>query len=133
MKKILVYFSLYFMVSVVLANNIVLKNDTNYPEKGKPGTIGVQWATSTEDTQKANKGITNDSIIDLSLMKVLSQKGHTQLSPPEHSQYFRVVVWSTGKDKPDFVTNWVNIIANKTYIVKQDQLIPAVLMSGAGC
>ncbi len=133
MKKILVYLCLLFMASVALADQIVLDNKTNYPEKDNPGTIAVQWVTSAKATQKANKTIINGLPLDSSSLIILSQKGQIPLTPPNHAHYFRLVVWSTGKQEPDLLTNWVDIIPNKTYIVNQDQLVPAILMSGAGC
>lgn len=133
MKKILVWLYLCFMASTALADSIVLDNETNYPEKGKPGKIAVQWAATVEITQKANKTIIHGSTLDLSALMMLPQKGQIRLTPPNHSKYFRILVWSTDKHGPDFLTNWVNIVPNTTYTVKQDQLIPVVLMSGSGC
>ncbi|WP_231861986.1 hypothetical protein [Legionella hackeliae] len=86
-----------------------------------------------EDTQKANKTILNSSSLDSNSLTMLSQKGQTQLTPPTHGRYFRIVVGSTNKQAPDLLTNWVDIVLNKTYLINQDQLVPAILMSGAGC
>lgn len=133
MNKISVYLCLYFMASTAFADQIVLDNNTNYPAKDDPGKIAVQWVTSAEATQKINKTIINGSKADLSSLKMLSQKGQIQLTLPNHAHYFRVVVWSTGKKEPDLLTNWVDIVPNKTYIVNQDHLVSAILMSGAGC
>ncbi|AHE67553.1 hypothetical protein [Legionella oakridgensis] len=133
MKKILIYICLYFVTSAALAYHIVLDNKTNYPTKDKPGKIAVQWAASVDTTQKANQAIMNGSELELSSLMTLSQTGPIQLTPPQHAQYFRIVVWSTDKQEPDLLTNWVNIVSNKTYVVNQDHLIPTVLISGAGC
>lgn len=133
MNKIFVYLCLCFMASAALADGIVLDNATNYPAKGTAGKIAVQWADSAEATQKANKTIINGSPLDLNSLMMLSQKGQIQLTPPNHAQYLRVVVWSTDKQEPDLLTNWVDIVPNKTYVVNQDQLVPAILMSGSGC
>lgn len=121
------------MASVAVADSIVLDNKTNYPVKDKPGKMAVQWAASVETTQKANKTIFKGSTLDLSSLAMISQKGQIQLSSPNYARYFRVVVWSTGKQKPDLLTNWVAIVSNKTFILNQDQLVPTVLMAGAGC
>lgn len=121
------------MASAALADNIVLDNKTNYPEEMISGKIAVQWATSAEATQKANKAIMNGSRLDASSLMMLSQKGQTQLTPPKQAQYFRIVAWSTSKQEPDLLTNWVGIVPNKTYTVNQDQLVPAILMAGSGC
>ncbi|CZF99149.1 TPA: hypothetical protein I8Y89_000004 [Legionella pneumophila] len=133
MNKILIYLCLYFMTSITLAGKIVIYNKTNYPVKDNSRKIAVQWVATVEATQKANKIIVNGSKLDLNSLKIITQKGKTQLTLPNDSHYFRVVVWSTGKQQPDLLTNWVDIVPNKTYIINQDQLVPAILMSGTGC
>ncbi|PWY56005.1 hypothetical protein DGG96_08655 [Legionella qingyii] len=133
MNEISAYLCLYFMASTALATSIVLDNKTNYPEKSNPGKIAIQWAASAEAIQENNKTIMNGSKLDLRSMMTLSQKGQIQLNIPNHAHYFRVVVWSTGKKKPDLLTNWVDIVPNKTYILNQNQLASAILLSGAGC
>ncbi|CAM2892923.1 Uncharacterised protein [Legionella steigerwaltii] len=133
MNKILVCLCIYFTASAALADQIVLDNKTNYPAKNNPGKIAVQWVTSAEATQEANKTIINGSKLNLSSLMILPQKGQIRLTPPNHAHYFRVVVWSSGNKEPDLLTNWVDIVPNKTYIVNQDQLVSAILMSGAGC
>ncbi len=133
MNKILVYLCLAFMTSAVLANSIMLDNKTDYPEKAKQSKIAVQWADSAEAIQKANKIIINSSTLNLLSLNILPKKGQNQLTPPNHAQYFRVIVWSTNKQNPDLLTNWVNIIPNKIYVLSQDLLVPAILMSGTGC
>ncbi|HAT8830689.1 TPA: hypothetical protein ACT9MM_000866 [Legionella pneumophila] len=133
MNKILIYLCLYFMTSITLAGKIVIYNKTNYPVKDNSRKIAVQWVATVEATQKANKIIINGSKLNLNSLKIITQKGKTQLTLPNDSHYFRVVVWSTGKQQPDLLTNWVDIVPNKTYIINQDQLVPAILMSGTGC
>ncbi|MDP1602132.1 MAG: hypothetical protein Q8M03_02615 [Legionella sp.] len=134
MKKIiLTCLCLCFKISILFAENIVFNNETNYPAIDKPGKIAVQWAPTTEAIQKANKSITVGSPLDVNSLMLLSQKGKIELTPPDAAHYFRVVVWSTDKKEPDFLTNWIDIVANKSYTLNQDQLIPAVLMSGSGC
>ena len=121
------------MSSVVLADNIMIDNKTNYPDKDKPGKIAVQWAVSAKATQKANRSILNGSALNSSSLMMLAQKGKIQLTSPQNARYFRVVVWSSDKPEPDLLTNWVDIVSNKNYVVNQNQLVPTVLMSGAGC
>lgn len=132
MKKILVYLALSLMTSVALAD-IILDNKTKYPEKTKQSKIAIQWSESSEAIQKANRHIINGSILDVNSLKVLRLKGPIKLSPPTKAQYFRVVVWSNGKKSPDLLTNWVDVVPNKTYVITQDLLVPAVLLSGTGC
>ncbi|KTD57086.1 hypothetical protein Lsai_1690 [Legionella sainthelensi] len=133
MKKILVYLYLNLMASGVFGGNIVLDNKTDYPEKGKFGKIAVQWAVSAKAIQKANKSILNRTTLDTNSLMMLTQKGMVQLTSPNHALYFRLVAWSKDNKEPDFLTNWVDIVANKTYVVNQNQLVPRVLMAGAGC
>ena len=133
MKKILVFLCLSFMASIVLANSIMLENKTNYPEKGRLGKIAVQWATSAKAVQNANKSMLNGTALNSSSLMLLNQKGKIQLSSPNNARYFRVVVWSSDKQKPDLLTNWVDINPNKTYVVDQSQLVPIVFMAVAGC
>ncbi|KTC92258.1 hypothetical protein [Legionella cincinnatiensis] len=133
MKKILVYLCLNLMASGVFGSNIVLENKTDYPEKGKLGKIAVQWAVSAKAIQKANKSILNGSTFNSSSLVMLSQKGKIQLITPNDARYFRLVAWSNDNNEPEFLTNWVDIVPNKTYVVNQNQLVPRVLMAGAGC
>ncbi|AWN74450.1 hypothetical protein LEAN103870_10090 [Legionella anisa] len=133
MNKISVYLYLYLTASTSFATQIVLDNKTDYPAKNNRGKIAVQWVTSAEAINESNKTIINGSKLDLSSLMILSQKGKIKLTLPNHANYFRVVVWSTGKKGPDLLTNWVDIVPDKTYIVNQDQLASAILMTGAGC
>lgn len=133
MKKIFVSLCLNFMTSLVLANSIVLDNKTNYPKKDKLGKIAVQWAVSAKTVQKANKNLLKGSTLNSSSLLMLTQTDKIKLTMPNNARYFRVVVWSSDKQEPDLLTNWVDIIPNKTYVVNQNQLIQRVLMAGAGC
>lgn len=133
MKKIFISLCLILMTPLVLANSFVLDNKTNYPKKDKLGKIAIQWALSAKAVQKANKNILNDSTLNSSALMMLTQKGKIQLKSPKNARYFRVVVWSSNKQEPDLLTNWVDIIPNKTYILNQQQLVQRALMAGAGC
>jgi len=120
-----------FMSSVALAD-IILDNKTDYPAKAN-SSIAVQWAESGENIQKENKSILNHSMLNEHTLQSLKQNGLIKISPPNQAKYFRIVVWSTDKKTPDFLTSWVDIVPSKTYTINQDLLIPAVLMSGSGC
>ncbi len=121
------------MASGVFGGNIVLENKTDYPEKDKLGKIAVQWAVSAKAIQKANKDILNHATLNSNSLMMISQKGKIQLTTPNDARYFRLVVWSNDNPEPDFLTNWVDIVPNKTYVVNQNQLVHRVLMAGAGC
>jgi len=131
MKNILIYLCMSFMSSVALAD-IILDNKTDYPAKAN-SSIAVQWAESGENIQKENKSILNHSMLNEHTLQSLKQNGLIKISPPNQAKYFRIVVWSTDKKTPDFLTSWVDIVPSKTYTINQDLLIPAVLMSGSGC
>ena len=132
MKKITLFFlSLLVMATTGFAECITLENQTAHPkEKTK---IAVQWATSTKNVQEGNEAIIHGTKLQPGSMQMITKTGPVKLKVPNNAQYFRVLVWSQGKGDPDLLTNWVDIIPNKSYILKDDQLIPSVLMPGSGC
>ncbi|QLZ69269.1 hypothetical protein FOLKNPGA_02051 [Legionella sp. PC1000] len=79
MNKISVYLCLYLTASISFATQIVLDNKTDYPAKDNRGKIAVQWVTSAEAINESNKTIINGSKLDLSSLKILSQKGKSSL------------------------------------------------------
>lgn len=132
MKKIFLSLYLSCMASVVLAKSIVLDNKTSYPQNSNQ--IALQWASSAKEVQKFNQDILNGRPLTSKSFTMLSkQREKIQLSTPNNARYFRVVVWSSVKKEPDLLTNWVDIIPNKNYVVHQNQLIPRALIAGAGC
>ncbi|WED44598.1 hypothetical protein [Legionella cardiaca] len=133
MKKIFILLCSSFMTSAVFASSIVLDNKTNYPKKDTFGRIAIQWAVSAKAVQKANENILNGAILNSNSLMILTQKGKVELSSPNNARYFRLVVWSNDKKEPDLLTNWVDFIPNKTYVVHQNQLVPRMLMAGSGC
>lgn len=133
MKKILVYFGLIFMTQIAFSNTIIIENKTNYPEKNKDEAIAVQWAVSANATENANRGILNAEGVNSNFFMLLTQKGKNQLALPNEARYFRIIVWFNNKQEPVLLTNWVDVVPEKTYVVNQNQLVHRVLMSGAGC
>ncbi|KTC91277.1 hypothetical protein OQJ15_14700 [Fluoribacter dumoffii] len=132
MKKIFFFLYLSLMTSLVFANSIVLDNKTNYP-KEKLGKIAVQWSVSAKAIQEANKNILNGTTLHSSSLTMLRQNDKIYLKSPKNARYFRIIVWLNDKQQPDLLTNWVDIIPDKTYVVNQNQLVPRALMVGAGC
>ncbi len=132
MKNIIIYLSLWFISSTALADQITINNQTNYPEKKQPGSITVQWVDSAEAVQKANKSTFKNTSIDSNTFIMLSKKGENQLNLPQDAKYFRIIVWNAD-NKPKLLTNWVDVVAGKTYPLTSDLLSSAVLMSGTGC
>lgn len=132
MKKITLFIlSLLVMATTAFADCVRLENQTPYPkEKSK---MAVQWATSTKDVYEGNEAIIHGTKKHPGSMEMITKKGPVKLKVPKNAQYFRVLVWSQGKGDPDLITNWVDIVPNKSYILKGDHLVPSVLMSGTGC
>ena len=132
MKKItLFFFSLLVIAATGFAECITLDNQTSYPKE--TSKIAVQWATSVKDVQDANQAIMQGTKMKPGSLQIITQLGTVKLSVPNNAQHFRVLVWTKGNGEPDLLTNWVDITPNKSYILKDDQLIPSVLMPGSGC
>ena len=130
-KKLLFLLALLFLSATGFAENVVLMNKSSYPSKGSK--MMVQWASTTKEVQEGNQAITNGSKLNASTMQMLTQAGKVNVNLPKNAEYFRVLVWSKAGDSPDLLTNWVQIVPNKTYQLDSDHLVPAVLMAGTGC
>lgn len=134
MKKIMMFFcALLIIATTGFADNLVLENQTSYPIKNQKSKIAIQWASSAKEVEEGNNAVLNGTKINPSTLQVLSQVGKVNLSIPKKAEYFRVLVWLKGEGDPDFLTNWVDIVPNKTYTLKPDHLVPSVLMAGTGC
>lgn len=133
MKKIIACILLLLVTFAAFAENIVINNETIYPVKNQKTKIAIQWATTARDIQESNKALTYGLKLDPDSLQILSTQGNIKLSIPKNAEHFRVLVWSKGDEAPDLLTNWVDVIPNKTYTLENDQLAPAVLMSGMGC
>ena len=130
-KTTLFILSLLTLAATGFADCVRLENQTPYPkEKSK---MAVQWATSTKDVHEGNEAIIHGTKMNPGSMQMITKTGPVKLKIPKNAEYFRVLVWSQGKGDPDLITNWVDIVPNKSYILKGDHLIPSVLMSGTGC
>lgn len=131
-KLSLLFLSL-FLLAKVSAETVVIDNQTFYPSKGQSSTIVLQWARSAREVNEDNNALIQETPIAKEKMKPLTQNGKITVNLPPDAMYFRILVWSKNDSSPDLHTNWVNVVSNKTYTVKQDQLVPTVLMSGVGC
>lgn len=133
MKKIILFFFSIFLVSTGFSENFVLNNQTSNPTDHQKSNIAIQWATSAKDID-ANKHLAQQGLkLNPKTLKFLTQTGKITLDSPKKAEYFRVIVWSKSTGYPDFFTNWVDIVPNKTYTLNKAHLIPAALMSGTGC
>ena len=63
----------------------------------------------------------------------ITKTGKISIALPKNAEYFRVLVWAQGEADPDFLTNWVDIVPNKTYTLEAGHLTPRLLMLGTGC
>ncbi|MBS0603923.1 MAG: hypothetical protein JSS60_02680 [Verrucomicrobia bacterium] len=130
--------SLFLVVALLLtaggfADNLFLENLTSYPQKDQNSKIAVQWANSAKDVEEGNQALVAGSKLSPKTMQFLTRSGKIEIAIPQKATYFRVLAWSKGSKEPDFHTNWVEIIPNKTYTLKDDLLVPSVLMAGMGC
>ena len=128
---ILSVLSLFIIAATGFADNLILENQTTYPSENQKVKIAVQWATSAKEVEEGNKAITYSQ--PLKALETLKESGKVSLNIPEKAEYLRVLVWSKGEGEPDLLTNWVEIIPNKSYTLKPDHLVPAILMLGTGC
>lgn len=132
MKKILVF--LLSLVAITgFAENIVLENRTSYPNKDQDSKIAIQWATSAKEVDEGNQASIHGLELNRNSIQVLKKSGKIDLKTPKKAEYFRIVAWSKKTSDPDFLTNWVEIEPNKTYVLEEDHLVPAVLILGTGC
>jgi hypothetical protein len=134
MKKIMLFcLSILAVATTGFADNLVLENQTSYPAKNQKTKIAVQWATSAKEVEEGNHAALNGLKLNPNSLQTLNQSGKINLNIPSKAEYFRVLVWSKGEGNPDLLTNWVEVVPNKTYTLKADHLVPSVLMAGTGC
>ncbi len=133
MKKFLLSTTLLFAMTTGFAENLTLVNRTSYPARNQPSKIAVQWADSAKEVQENNQASLSSAALNPNTLQQLTKSGKIKLNIPGNAEYFRVLVWSKGDGEPDLLTNWVDAVPNKTYKLKTDHLVPAVLMPGAGC
>lgn len=126
------FIGLLVISSSVFAESLTLDNQTSYP-KNQKSKMMVQWASTAQEVDSQNKALMYGSTLSQSSLQPVAKAGKVTLNAPSNAQYFRVLVWSKSETNPDLHTNWVNIVPNKTYNLKTDQLVPSVLMSGTGC
>lgn len=132
-KKIVLFILSLLVIAPGFAENLVLDNQTSYPLKNQKSKMVIQWATSAKEVDENNKALTHGLKMNPDSMQVLTQQGKISLTIPKKAEHFRVLAWSKGEGEPDLITNWVDVVPNKTYTLKSDHLVPAVLLSGTGC
>lgn len=133
MKKCMISLLLLLVCSTGFTESMVLNNETIYPLKKQNTKIAIQWAISAKEMQEANKALLYGLKLNPNTMQMISKSGKMLVNIPKNAGYFRVLAWSKAEENPDLLTNWVDVVVNKIYLLHNDQLVPAVLMSGAGC
>ncbi len=131
MKKIILFFLSLLATTTGFADTLVLENQTSYPAKKQK--MAIQWATSARDVEEENTAVTHGYQLNPDSLQTLTQSGKVNLTIPKKAEYFRVLTWSKDKEDPDCLTNWVEVVPNKTYTLQSDHLVPVVLMAGTGC
>jgi hypothetical protein len=127
MKKII---ALLFICSLGFSDNITLNNQTSIPQKNEPTKIAIQWATSARQVTDLNNQGTK---LNTKTLQNISHTGQVNLKVPSNASYFRIFAWTKGTGEPNLLTNWVEVVPNKTYNLESSHLVPAVLMHGTGC
>jgi len=132
-KMMLVLCALLVVARAGFAESFVFENQTIYPNKAQKSKIAIQWASSAQDVDEGNKAVTYGLKLNSTTVQLLAQAGKVNINIPDNAEHFRILVWSKGQKDPDFLTNWVDIVPNKTYTLTTDFLVPVVLMAGTGC
>ncbi|MBS0623966.1 MAG: hypothetical protein JSS62_05020 [Verrucomicrobia bacterium] len=136
MKKIkTILLTFLAMASPVFATTITLDNETSYPSQHPNSKIAIQWASSAQEVNEDNQALMCgcNADVDPQTLHTLNQSRKIAVELPNSAEYFRVLVWSKGEGGPDLLTNWVDVVPNKTYALEEDHLVPTVLMPGTGC
>ncbi len=134
MNVYLIFFSFILVIGKISAESIALDNQTSHPLSSEESKIAIQWAKSAKEIDEENHALQYGLELNFKNIDFIKQKGEFNLNVPEKAEYFRIIAWSKKEEKePDHVTNWIEITPQKKYTLKQDDLIPVVLMSGMGC
>lgn len=135
MKKIItsLFLNLLLLATTGFAQDIILDNQTSYPNKDQKTKIAIQWVDSAKEVDDNNKALMYGFKLNPSIIQNIAQSGKVNLNIPEKAKHFRILAWLKEGGSPDFITNWVDIEPNKIYSLKQDHLTPTVLMVGSGC
>jgi hypothetical protein len=114
-----------FFTTTLFADSFILENKTSYK-------IAVEWASSARMVQESNDLLMQGESVALSKL-YRPRQTKTTIAIPSNASYFRVLVWQVKKGAPDLLTNWVEIVPDKTYLLTEDHLTPVLLMNGMGC
>lgn len=133
MKKIALFCFSILVATTGFADSFVLNNQAERFTDNKKSKIAILWASSGKNVEESNKIILQGKKLNPKSLQVVTHLGKNHFDIPKNTEYFRVLVWSKGEIEPSLLTNWVEIVPNKTYTLNEDYLIPRTLTSGMGC
>lgn len=133
MKKIALYVFSFLAMATGFGDTFVFDNQTGYPAQNPSSKIAIQWASSLKEVEESNRAVISENSLNPTTFQMITAAGQVTITIPQSTEYFRVLVWSKEGNSPDLLTNWVDVVPNKTYTLTPDRLTPAVLMSGMGC
>ena len=133
MKRHWLFLITMLLASSTYAEDIFLDNQAFSPSKHPTSKMVIQWANSAKDVEAINTMMKKTENYQLERYSIVTKDGTIKLNIPEKAGYLRVLISEKGKCAPDFLTNWLEIEANKHYTIKQKHLVPAALKSGMGC
>jgi hypothetical protein len=113
------------LFSSLFADSITLENKSTHPK------IAVQWASSARVAQDSNDALMQGDPLPKDLY--YPRKEISKITIPANASYFRIVAWDSKNKNPDYLTNWVEIVPDKTYEIDDEHLTPVLLMNGMGC
>lgn len=120
-------------MTTVFADSFVLNNQVTKYINNKQSKMAILWANSGKSVEEINKAIIEGEKLNPKSLRMINRAGNISLNIPKNAEYFRVLVWSQGENEPSLLTNWIEIVPNKTYTLNEDYLMPKALMSGMGC
>lgn len=115
-----------FFTATLFADSFTLENETPFYK------IAVQWASSARMVQESNDSLIQGDRISPSDL-YYPRQAKAIVTIPKNASYFRVLVWQTKQKLPDLLTNWVEVVPGKTYLLEEDHLTPVLLLNGMGC
>jgi hypothetical protein len=125
MEKPMKFFFFYlFLTTTLFSDQLILDNETSFQK------VAVEWAPSARVVQESNESLMQGNNPS-NIYYLTSTK--SKITIPTNMIYFRVLVWQTKGKLPDLLTNWIEIVPEKAYLVQDEDLTPILLMNGMGC
>jgi hypothetical protein len=115
-----------FLSASLFADQFSIENETSYRK------VAIQWASTARMVQENNDSLIQRDPIGKENLHYLTELKEIVFSP-KNAAYFRVLVWDKGDILPEFLTNWVEFVPGKTYLLRKEHLTPLLLINGMGC